>query len=124
MRVRSPTDPAPDEVEEHESTGHIQYRSWCRHCVAGRGVGQQHRTRGEQARTQDGMPTITCDYTFMSGGGAEQDDERVKPILVIKGSWTSAVAATFVDHKGPTPYAVKYFANFLKMLGYRRILVQ
>jgi hypothetical protein len=60
----------------------------------------------------------------MSGGGAEQEDERVKPILVIKDSRTSAVAATFVDHKGPTPYAVKYFANFLKMLGYRRILVQ
>eukprot|EP00435_Cladocopium_sp_Y103_P052687 s1304_g16.t1 len=124
VRVKAPTDPTHDEIEEHESTGHIQYRSWCCHSVAGRGVGQQHRTREEEARAQDGLPTITCDYTFMSGGGAEQEDERVKPILVIKDSKTSAVAATFVDHKGPTPYAVKYFANLLKMLGYRRVLAQ
>ena len=35
-------------------------------------------------------------------------------------SSTLAVAATFVDAKGPTPYAVKFMANFIKHLGYRR----
>ena len=32
-----------EEREEHELLGHVQYRSWCRHCAAARGVGQQHR---------------------------------------------------------------------------------
>lgn len=121
-QVRAPTDPTPAEVEEHESTGHVQYRTWCRHCVAGRGVGQQHRTREEEARSQDGLPTIACDYTHMTANGEE--DERAKPILVIKDSKTWSVAATFVDQKGPTTYAVKYFSNFLKMLGYKRALFQ
>ena len=121
VQVRSPSDPTAAEVEEHESTGHVQYRTWCRHCVAGRGIGQQHRTREEELRAQDGLPVIPSDYTFMSQGGVE--DGRAKPILVVKDSRTSSVAATFVDAKGPTPYAVKYFANFLKSLGYKRVVM-
>ena len=109
-------------MEEHEATGHVQYRTWCKHCVAGRGIGQQHRTKEEELRAQDGLPVIASDYTFMSQGGSE--DGRAKPILVVKDSRTSSVAATFVDAKGPTPYAVKYFANFLKSLGYKRVVMQ
>ena len=33
--------------EEHELLGHVQYRSWCGHCAAARGVGQQHRQLSE-----------------------------------------------------------------------------
>ena len=120
--MRSPSDPTAAEVEEHEATGHVQYRTWCKHCVAGRGNGQQHRTREEELRAQDGLPVIASDYTFMSQSGAE--DGRAKPILVVKDSRTSSVAATFVDAKGPTPYAVKYFTNFLKSLGYKRVVMQ
>jgi hypothetical protein len=65
---------------------------------------------------------ISCDYTFMTVNG--EDDGRAKPILVMKDSRTTSVAATFVDAKGPTPYAVKYFSNFLKTLGYKRVLLQ
>ena len=122
VRIRAPTDPTPEGLEEHESTGHVQYRTWGRHCVAGRGAGQQHRTRDEEARSQDGIPMISCDYTFMTLNGV--DDGKAKPILVMKDSRTTSVAATFVDAKGPTPYAVKYFSNFLKTLGYKRVLLQ
>ena len=83
-QVRSPSDPTTAEVEEHEATGHVQYRTWCKHCVAGRGIGQQHRTREEELRAQDGLPVIASDYTFMSQSGAE--DGRAKPILVVKDS--------------------------------------
>ena len=41
-------------------------------------------------------------------------------ILVIRDSRTLAIAATFVDAKGPTAYVVKFMANFVKHLGYRR----
>ena len=108
-------------MDEHESTGHVQYRTWCRRCVAGRGLGQQHRSRDEESKRDDGLPIIASDYTFMTTDGKE--DGRAKPILVIKDSRTLSVAATFVDAKGPTPYAVKFFANFLKHLGYRRAVM-
>ena len=29
-----------------------------------------------------------------------------------------------MDAKAPTPYAMKYFSNFLKTLGYKRVLLQ
>ena len=32
-----PDQPTAAEVQEHESSGHEPYRSWCRACVAGRG---------------------------------------------------------------------------------------
>ena len=51
----------------------------------------------------------------MVRGDGEED--RAKPILVAKDDRTQSVAATFVDAKGATPYAVKFLANFLKQLG-------
>ena len=119
--VHAPANPTRAEVDEHESTGHVQYRTWCRHCVAGRGLGQQHRSRDEESKRDDGLPIIASDYTFMTTDGKE--DGRAKPILVIKDSRTLSVAAAFVDAKCPTPYAVKFFANFLKHLGYRRAVM-
>ena len=73
-----------EEVEEHESTGPVRYRTWCRHCVARKGAGQQHWTRDEEARSRDGIPMILifCNYTFMTVNG--EDDGRAKPIFVIK----------------------------------------
>ena len=62
------------------------------------------------------------DYTFMSRGGVE--DERVKPILVVKDERTQFLAATFVGSKGATPYAVKFVANFLKNLGHRKVVLK
>ena len=116
--VRAPGGPSRAEVAEHEATGHVQYRSWCRHCLAGRGLGQQHRARPDEEKASDELATISRDYTWMTRDGKE--DGKTKPILVIRDSRTLAVAATFVDAKGPTPYAVKFMANFIKHLGYRR----
>ena len=125
VQVRSPSDPTAAEVEEHEATGHVQYRTWCKHCVAGRGIGQQHRTREEELRAQDGLPVIASLTIRLCHRVVSAEDGRAKPILVVKDSRTSSVAATFVDAKGPTPYAVKYgFTNFLKSLGYKRVVMQ
>ena len=43
---------------------------------------------------------------------------------MIKGERTQMVAATFVDSKGATPYAVKFAAAFLKNLGYRKVVMK
>ena len=40
--VKFPDTPTQAEVDEHESRGHVVHRDWCRHCVAGRGLGQKH----------------------------------------------------------------------------------
>lgn len=55
---------------------------------------------------------------------SDEDDERLRPILVMKDERTQMVAATFVDSKGATPYAVKFAAAFLKNLGYRKVVMK
>ena len=40
--VKFPDTPTQAEVDEHESRGHVVHRDWCRHCIAGRGLGQKH----------------------------------------------------------------------------------
>ena len=121
VQLRAPEDPTPVEVEEHEATGHIQYRDWYRHCIAGRGIGQPYRTRSKEQKAKSLVPTVAMDYTFMA---RSEEEDRVKPILVVKDEKTQAVAATFVDAKGATPYAVKFTSNFLKHLGYRKVVMK
>ena len=38
--------PSKQEIEEHNIT-HLPYRSWCPHCVAGRGLSTPHRSSDE-----------------------------------------------------------------------------
>ena len=57
---------------KHEAMGHAVYRDWCRHCIAGRAIGQPHRTRAEEQRARNLVPTIV-DYAFMSR--SDEDDD-------------------------------------------------
>ena len=41
-RAVSPEDPTDAEVEAHKLSGHACFRSWCRHCVRGRGTEAPH----------------------------------------------------------------------------------
>ena len=88
----------------------------------GRDLGQRHQTRTSEQREQNLVPTVAFDYAFMSH--SDEDDERLRPILVVKDERTQMVAATFVDSKGVTPYAVKFAAAFLKNLGYRKVVLK
>ena len=51
-------------VAEHRVT-HMPYRSWCKHCVAGRGVGEQ---RGRHVGRQHDIPRVGVDYWFITSG--------------------------------------------------------
>ena len=61
---RGPIGPTKSEREIHEAT-HVPYRSWCRHCVRGRGRNAPHTRRGEEdeeiknAKSQELAWTIT-----------------------------------------------------------------
>ena len=40
--IKTEEAPSAKEVEEHERT-HAKYRSWCKHCVFGRGKNNPHK---------------------------------------------------------------------------------
>ena len=56
--------PTAQEVKEHMAT-HIPFRSWCAHCVAGKGKTTQHRVEKNKDRE---IPEVSVDYMFMESG--------------------------------------------------------
>ena len=63
-RVRmNPKNPKSREKQEHEDTGHADYRSWCAACVKGRGVGRRHRVELWDEERERTTPIVAFDYT-------------------------------------------------------------
>ena len=54
--------PSRKEREDHEET-HCTYRSWCKHCVKGRGREDVHNRKTQDEKLE--VPTIAMDYCFM-----------------------------------------------------------
>ena len=67
--MKSPTQPTPQQEEEHR-IDHYPYRSWCKYCAMGRGIGFQHR-HGQSSR----VPRIGIDYFFITAAGVKKRDE-------------------------------------------------
>ena len=57
---RVPPTPTQAEVQEHTLSGHAAYRSWCPHCVRGRGTNNHHATVAKEAVAE--VPTVSFDY--------------------------------------------------------------
>ena len=105
-----------EEREEHELLGHVQYRSWCRHCAAARGVGQPHRQQGEDP-VDATVPEIVLDYYFMG------EESETAPHIVVKDRKSNAYFSTSLDSK-TSQYAVASVAGAIQELGYKRILMK
>ena len=113
--IKGPSQPSAAEIEEHEASGHVVYRSWCPICQAARSTGQPHREAPEEDETA--VPGILWDYGFLGN-----DDGKSMPILVLKDRRTKRIAASFVQAKGLDPYAIKFGSSFLISTGYRSIV--
>lgn len=90
VKLRDPRKPSAEEVALHEMT-HLPFRSWCSHCVRGRGRAADHRAVKEER----GVGEIHVDYGFV--GSAESD---TKTILVAKHLQTKSLLAMVVPMKG------------------------
>ena len=99
-RLRTPEEPTDREREDHRLSGHAQYRSWCRHCVRGRGRAWGH----SQHLGDDAVPVISFDYAFLDShdqaevGSDNVPSEGSSPTLVMwnrhaKGLWAYLIPA-------------------------------
>ena len=66
----TPEDPTEEERESHQLTGHACFRSWCRHCVRGRGTEAAHRS---SVSSSNALPVISWDYYYLSALGGEPE---------------------------------------------------
>ena len=109
----TPSPPSRQEMLEHNLT-HWPFRSWCKHCVAGKAKASGHRSTGNTGASE--IPIISMDYAFMGDKDAEaeedesidadalydrneSDDSKVK-ILVARDSKSRVCAAIPVPRKG------------------------
>ena len=67
----SPIMPSAAEIEEHRIS-HIPYRSWCRECVMGRGLGEK---RGLHQGRDHGVAIVGIDYFYITTRGIEKRQE-------------------------------------------------
>ena len=100
--VKLPRDfrkPTKQEVLEHLPS-HWPFRSWCKHCLAGRAVGAHHKTRTDEERefARSGVPTISLDHCFL-GSEDDEDSAHSSPYLVIYDSASEALYAVAVTDK-------------------------
>ena len=104
-----------EEREEHELLGHVQYRLWCRHCAAARGVGQHRQLREDPV---DAIARKLCSIFYFMG-----EESETAPHIVVKDGKTSAYFSTGLDSK-TSQYAVPFVAGAIQELGYKRILMK
>ena len=119
-KVRVCTDPgrpSKEAKERHDAMGHVQYRSWCPHCVKGRGQNEPHKS---SERPESAIPLIGTDYFF-----AGENDDPTATMIGIKDSKSKAVHAYLVDNKGVFEHKVATkLAQWIDSLGYKRVAMK
>jgi hypothetical protein len=96
--AHDPGKPSREEVAMHEAT-HVQYRSWCPHCVRGRGQSSPHLSKPEGSEEEQRLPTVVMDYFFQG-----EDDNPTATMIAIKDSRSKAMHSFLVDKKGAADF--------------------
>ena len=110
MKAQDPRRPTQEEVDAHNMT-HLPYRSWCTHCVRGRGESHPHRRTSDDDRE---LPELHMDYCFMG-----KVDERTQPILVLRERSTRMTCSFLTKEKGTADeYVARRVLAFIKELGH------
>ena len=120
--VPNPKGPSRKEREEHEET-HCTYRSWCKHCIMGRGMNSPDSQTKDH--DQDSITTISLDYGYMKKKRGEAiSDSDGMPIVFMMDRMSKIIKSFVVPKKGIHPYAIKKVVEALNLLGYKRLKVK
>ena len=100
---KGPPEPSPQERDQHESTGHAVFRSWCGPCVAGRGRAQAHSS---QEHSSDVTAVVSWDYGFLSSKAHKgtEDEEAARsgqsPVLCARDRMSQTWLWYLLPYKG------------------------
>ena len=97
----------------------MPYRSWCRHCVRGKGKSESHKRL--DAEKEHTIPTVSMDYCFMG----QVDDDKTLPILGIRDHRHKVTYSHLVPSKGTKhPYSVGQAVHDIDQLGYSKLILK
>ena len=108
MFVHDPKLPSLREREEHQLT-HLPYRSWCSHCVSGKGKEAPRRRGGDLPC----VPEVHLDFMFMG----DENGGKTLTYLVAKERITRALMATVVSRKSTGEFAATRVLAFMREYG-------
>ena len=112
-KLRDPKLPSQEEIRAHELT-HLPYRSWCVHCVRGKGKSMDHK-RGEK---DEERREVQMDYCFMGG----REDKKARCVLVAKDRASRSIMSSVVPVKGTRDeFVAKRVRAFIRELGLEHV---
>ena len=128
-----PATPSLEEVTQHQLT-HRPFRSWCPHCVRGKGREDPHK-RSTQKDAWQGVPKLVSDYFFIGRRRPRGREERHQeeeaaekegqtPIIVLKDTHSKTIYAHACPCKGAHEAVVTRLVGDLDAMGYKRVLVR
>ena len=106
--------PTKAEVDEHYPLL-LQYRSWCKHCVAGKARSNQHATRDPEEERLG--VTWNADDAFM-GGEYNGHEKGMQAALIMYDNDKDSCWAVGADKKGATDAMVKSGVGTIEQSGY------
>ena len=112
--ANKPILPTKSEIEEHFPL-HLQYRSWCPHCVAGKARSNPHARRDDSSESMG--VTWHADYAFM-GGEYNEEEDGMQASLIMYDDNKDSVWAVGVDSKGASDAMIKYGVGNIEQSGY------
>lgn len=117
--IRNPKCPTAREIDEHELT-HMQPRSWCRACVYGRGMSDQHRRQlphpmDAAVPTEITTPIISIDFTFM---GTSKIKAQSNPYFILYDNETGTFKSYRTRRRGVVRWVIDALIKDLESMGY------
>ena len=110
IRVATPYKPSEAEVEDHDLT-HLPYRSWCKHCIRGRGKETSHQQQSQEDRS---VPEFHMDFCFP---GYEESKDDYLTVLVVRMRGTRMTMSTVVPSKEVGDFTTNRTVAFLRECG-------
>ena len=122
----APPQPTPEMVASH-NVSHIPFRSWCSHCVRGRGRSFYHKKVSHEA-DDPSRPVVSLDYGFFGAPGeipADSVGGSKMPVLVVRDRFTKGIFTHLVPSKGTEHfYPQAALLRDVKFLGYSRLVLK
>ena len=110
--------PSLQEIQDH-LRNHLPFRSWCPHCISGRGAALPHLTRKHDTPT---VPTLHLDYAFLSGEEGRADES---PVIVCRAKPCGSLFARLVQSKGTAhSYSTLCVKDMFEAVGYKQFLIK
>ena len=114
-QLRRPDQPTQRQIDDHRQAGHIPYRSWCKCCVEGRGLHDQHMAGAERDKLDKAVPCISIDYAFM---GDDVTEANQNAVVCAYDNGTDSIMTYVTKKKGAVLWLPHAIVNDLEALCY------